>query len=173
MTIFLMLGVAAALLAVLGTYGRTSVAGAGTSVEVSADGAPEAKTGGVTIDWATVAAVAGADVTWNDGVTVKIGEKGLRYGQVITKITASGKYGPYDPAAVDGRQTLTKGEAYILNRSALQLEPKDEHPEAIFGGRVFWDRIINSGGGAASLAAGPTEANVLATFPRLQPARAG
>jgi hypothetical protein len=29
--------------------------------------------------------------------------------------TASGKYGPYDSAATDGRQTLTRGECFILD----------------------------------------------------------
>lgn len=150
-------------------YGRESFGTTiGTSVELSADGKPEPKVGGVTIDWATVAAVSGSDVTWADGVTVKVGEKGLRYGQVITKITASGKYGPYDPAAGDGRQTLTRGECFLLNRSALADNALDEHPEAIEGGRVWRARLIQVGTGTASLAAGPTLANLLTAFPRLQ-----
>jgi hypothetical protein len=106
-------------------------------------------------------------VIYLDGVLVQIGEKALRYGQVLTKITASGKYGPYDPAAVDGRQTLTNGEAFILNETAREDDVASDHPAVIAGGLVFLSRIIQSGGGAASLAAGPTLANLLATFPRL------
>jgi hypothetical protein len=148
-------------------YGRQTLGTVGSNVEVSADGAPECKIGGVTIDWATVAAVAGADVTYNDGVTVKVGEKALRYGQVINLITASGKYGPFDPAAADGRQTLGD-DVYVLNRTALANEPVDEYPQAIYGGRVWLARIIQSGVGAASLAAGPTLAALKGALPRLK-----
>lgn len=48
--------------------------------------------GAVTIDAATVTA---------DGN----GKKTLKLGQPLGKITATGKYGPYDSAAVDGRAT--------------------------------------------------------------------
>lgn len=149
-------------------FGRVPLGTVGSSVTVSADGSPMAKIGGITIDWSTVAAVTGSDVTLNDGMVVKVGEKYLRYGQVVTKITASGQYGPYDPAAADGRQTLTVGEAFILNRTALEAEPADQHPEAIYGGRAWLARIIQVGTGTASLAAGPTLANLKATFPQLQ-----
>lgn len=152
----------------MSTFGRTTLEQLGRSIQVSSDGFPEFKTAGVTIDWATVAAVAGSDVTWLDNFVVKVGEKALRYGQVITKITASGKYGPYDPAAVDGRQTLARGSAYVLNESYKEDDTASDHPPGAFdGGHVFLDRILHSGGGAASLAAGPTEANLLTTFPRL------
>lgn len=154
----------------MATYGQSTVAQIGRSIQVSADGRPLWKHVGVTVDWATVAAVAGADVTYLDGVLVQIGEKALRYGQVLTKITASGKYGPYDPAAVDGRQTLVIGECFILNETAREDDVASDHPAVIYGGLVFQSRIIQSGVGAASLAAGPTLANVKAFFPQLQPA---
>lgn len=140
---------------------------------VSADGSPKYKTGGVGIDWSTVAAVAGSDVTLPDGSVIRIGQKYLRYGQIITRITASGLFGPYDPAAADGRQTLTRGEAFILDQTLLQYTTgtamvsaqNDQVGNVFDGGEVFIDRILNSGGGAASLAAGPTLANVNTTFP--------
>lgn len=44
---------------------------------------------GLTIDWTTVTAVTSADVTLPDGLVVKIGYKGLRYGQVLCKITGT------------------------------------------------------------------------------------
>lgn len=156
-------------------YGRTVIGTAGSSIQVSADGNPLQKMGGVTIDWSTVTA-AGSDTTWRDGQTLLAGKKGLRYGQVICEITSggsSGKYGPYDPAATDGRQTLTRGQAYILNRSAFQDDAKDEYPEAIYGGQVWLARIIQVGGGSATLAAGPTLANLLTVFPSLHPVYAG
>jgi hypothetical protein len=77
--------------------------------------------GGITIDWATVAAVGTDTVTSTpEGITVKAGQKFLRYGQVLTKITASGKWGPYDPGAADGRQTLARGNVCVLNETLLE-----------------------------------------------------
>lgn len=122
------------------------------------------KSGGVTIDWATVTAVASADVVLKDNTVVAVGQKGLRYGQPLTKITASGKYGPYDSAATDGRQTLARGACFILNQTILQngtlpglpLDATD-HPPGVFDtGRVWQDRII-AGSSAHELgAAGPS-----------------
>lgn len=153
----------------MSTFGRSTVENVGRSIQVTADGKPECKSGGVTIDWSTVAAIAGADVTWLDGLVVKIGEKALRYGQVIAKITASGKYGPWDIAAADGRQLLAQGDIFILNESMREDEVASDHPVAIFGGRVFMNRVIQSEAATHTLALGPTRAEVLAAFPRLQP----
>jgi hypothetical protein len=151
------------------TFGRTLVESTGRSIQVSADGRPEMKHAGLTIDWTTVAAVAGSDVTLLDGVVVKVGEKYIRYGQVLSLITASGKYGPYDPAAADGRQLApTRGECYIANETIKEDEIASDFPPVLEGGRVFLARIIQAGAGAASLAAGPTLANLLAGFPRLR-----
>lgn len=150
-------------------YGRQVLGTVGTSIQVSADGKPVSKLAGVTLDWATVVAVAGADVTLADGLVVKIGEKYLRYGQVIARITASGKYGPYDPAAADGREIApVRGRAFILNRTALANEPADEYPEAIEGGRVWRARIIQSEAAAHTLALGPTFVELNAAFPDLR-----
>lgn len=145
--------------------GRQVLATIGGYLQLTADGEPVAKVAGVTIDWATVAAVTGADVTLADGQVIKIGEKYLRYGQVISQITTGGKYGPYDPAAADGRQLLVRGRMFVLNRTALAAEPMDEYPEAIEGGRIYRARLIQSEAAAASLALGPTFANILLTFP--------
>lgn len=146
-------------------YGRQVLGSLAGSMELTADGEPVPKVGGVTIDWTTVAAVAGADVTLADGQVIKVGEKYLRYGQIIVMITTGGKYGPYDPAAADGRQTLVRGRAFALNRTATALEPADEYPEAIEGGRIYRARLIQSEAAAASLALGPTFANIVLTFP--------
>jgi uncharacterized protein (DUF433 family) len=153
----------------MSTFGRSVIENVGRSIQVTADGKPECKAGGVTIDWSTVAAIAGSDVTWLDGLVVEVGAKALRYGQVITKITASGKYGPYDPAAGDGRQLLAIGDCFIVNESMRMDEVASDHPVAIYGGLVFFNRIIQSEAVAHTLALGPTRAEVLAAFPRLQP----
>lgn len=141
---------------------------------VSADGEPEYKVGGLTIDWTTVVAVSGSDAALTDGSIIRIGTKFLRYGQVMVKITASGKYGPYDPAAGDGRQTLARGSAYIMDETVLEFSAgigaistrNDQFGSAIEGGAMFIDRILQSGVAAASLALGPTLANLEALFPR-------
>jgi hypothetical protein len=151
------------------TFGRRSVDTAGRSIQVSADGKPEMKSAGVTIDWLTVTAITGSDVTWLDGVIVKVGEKALRYGQVLVPITASGLYGPYDPAAADGRQLApARDTTFVVNESIREDEMESNHPPVLDGGKCFRDRIIQSGAGAASLAAGPTLANLQAALPRLK-----
>jgi hypothetical protein len=266
----------------MSSYGRSVVANIGTSVRVSADGHPEMKIGGITIDWTTVAGAA-APATLTDGVSILTGDLYLRYGQVLALITAGavdvmtigggasggtftitmacevngvtttvttaaitysagltaatvqaailaalaaaspalgtglttvagsnggpytityepalglvtttgstasltggtptnvvtvttsggniGKYGPYDPNATDGRQTLTMGSAFIINRTVKFNDLYSDHPEVLFGGVVWLARILQSGVASASLAAGPTLANLQTTFPRLQ-----
>jgi len=150
----------------MSTFGRSIIQQVGRSIKLTADGQPEAKAAGVTVDWTTVTAISGSDVTYEDGVIVKVGEKALRYGQLLTKITASGLYGPHDPAAADGRQTLTKGAAFLVNHTMKENDRNSDHPEVIYGGLVFKDRLIATTG-AASLAAGPTFTNLEALFPRL------
>lgn len=68
------------------TFGPRALGTYGQKFEVSADGLPERKIGGGTIDWGTVTAVSGSAVTLLDGILVAIGEKYLRYGQVMTRI---------------------------------------------------------------------------------------
>jgi hypothetical protein len=257
-------------------YGRNTLA---TSTvlnnRVTADGSPEYKTGGITIDLTTLAAASGSDVTLPDGSIIKANNQYLRYGQVMTKITtgtsqtltgtatsgnftvtllrpdtqqlvttgniafnasaatvlaaiqavlganqalsSSGgalgtaavtivfgatfpqmtvnsgtlaggtmvsavtvagssalKFGPYDPGASDGRQTLTRGECYILDETFLVTPGGTQLPAAneitgglIEGGRCWKDKILQSGVATHTLALGPTLAELLAAFPRL------
>ena len=42
------------------------------------------------------------------------GRRLVNDGTLLTKITASSKYGPYDSNATDGRATLSRGSAYFL-----------------------------------------------------------
>src|SRR5512146_3178148 len=96
-------------------YGRVVDTTTGNGLQVTADGRPEWKVGGVTLDWSTVAAVSGSDLTIPYELTVvKVGQKYLRYGQVLTKIvntptltltiTATG--GTY---TISGQNPLTGG----------------------------------------------------------------
>jgi hypothetical protein len=85
-----------------------------------------------------------------------------------------GKYGPYDPAASDGRQTLTRGECFILNETVLEtglagtIDPGvTDHP-AVFDGGPTWKARVLMTTGTHSLAAGPTVGEFEAAFPRVE-----
>jgi hypothetical protein len=67
------------------TYGRRTLGSTGVAIQVTADGSPEWKSGGVTIDWATVTAEA-SDRTLGDGTVIKAGAKGLEFGTVLCAI---------------------------------------------------------------------------------------
>jgi hypothetical protein len=142
------------------SYGRQLLSSTGRPVAVSIDGRPEWKVGGITLDWATVTAV-GSDTTLADGTVVLNGQKGLEFGTVLCKITASGKYGPYASGASDGRQTLARDNVFILNETVLQNGPigqgfaagASDHPGVLVGGRVWADRVKAGGGGQPSVAA--------------------
>lgn len=142
---------------------------------VSFDGNPTYKAGGCLLDWAT-ADTADGDVTLDDGSRIRDGQKYFRYGQVITRIAASGKYGRYDPDLTNGRELLTRGACFILDQTILeystgtpQISARNDFAHgALDGGSVWLDRIIQSGVATSTLAVGPTKANLLAAFPLLQ-----
>ena len=157
-------------------YGRTSLSNNNIfPTRVSCDGNPSLKTAGVTIDWDSVTAVS-VDTTLADGSIVRNGNKYLRYGQVLTMNTTSKKYAPYDPAKTDGTQTLTRGECFILDETLLQYSSgspllgavNDQTGGLVDGGPVWLARVLQAGTGSASLAAGPTLANLLTAFPSLK-----
>ncbi len=259
-------------------YGRNVLTKTGRDVMVLADlQDAQFKVGGITLAWALVTAVSGADVTLTDQTIVKIGEKYLRFGQILCKVTQAevqtidlsgdadptggtwdltvfgetisgiaynvtaaalqdliraldnvyarrvtvsksgfvytvtfptdggnlaamtvdstdltsggpvtvtiatttsglaygGQYGPYDDTATDGRQTLTPGNCFVLNRTVKEngfgagLNTQDtDHPQVFDGGTVWKDRVLMTTG-THSLAAGPTETEFRAAFPRV------
>lgn len=73
-----------------GSYGprNTSDFATGEPQFVSADGLPEYKAGGITIDWSTVTAAA-ADTTLADGTFVASGKKALVRGTIMDQITVN------------------------------------------------------------------------------------
>lgn len=85
-----------------------------------------------------------------------------------------GKYGPYDPNATDGRQTLSRGNCFINNRTVkehgaiadLNIGQASDHPQVFDGGTVWKERILMTTG-THSLAAGPTVTEFEAAFPRI------
>lgn len=141
----------------------------------SFDGRPQYKPGGVTLDWSTVTSNGTNTTTLGDGSIIQSGTKFLRYGQTITKITASGKFGPYDPGAADGRQTLTRGEAFIVDETVTEYATgvsgnsvvNDQIGGVFDSGTVWKDRVMNSGTNTHTLALGPTLAEVNSTFPTI------
>lgn len=152
---------------------KTLTASSGIPIQATYDGHPEWLAGSVTLDWTTVAAVSGSPVVLNDQLTIPVGQKFLRYGQVLAEITATGLWGPFDPAANDGRQLFVNGSIGILNQTILQngvlgvTAVDTDDINVIVGGRVWLARILQSGVGTHSLAAGPTLAELLAALPRL------
>jgi hypothetical protein len=92
---------------------------------------------------------------------------------LTTPVANTGMYGPYDPAATDGRQTLTRGQCAILNSMLVQngvvgfTNLPSNHPGVLVGGSV-WKARLKATFGTASLAAGPTFANLETAFPRLE-----
>lgn len=152
-------------------YGRTVFGTTGRPVEVCADGSPEWKAGGVTIDWSTVPA-ASADTTLGDDLVIKLGTKGIPYGTVLYKNTGTGLY----QVAATGT-TLVEGETFIVNTTILQVQPfgmaavNTDNVGVLMGGRVWVARLQVGGSYSANLqnAAQPTLAAVLAAMPRLSP----
>lgn len=147
----------------MGSYGREELTQTvGRSIQVAVDQDAEMKEAGVTIDWTTVQAL-GAPATYLDGVKVATGEKVLRYGQVLGRITATGKYGPFDSTAGDGREIVENGRIYIVNETRKQTDKNSDHPPVLHGGRVWEPRIIFGGGGGQI-----TRAQLLSACPRLR-----
>jgi hypothetical protein len=133
---------------------------------VSASGGPLG-TGAVTVVFGTFVPI----LVVNGGALVG--------GTVTPAVTvagaSSGKFGPYDFAATDGRQTLTRGECFVLDETWLLTPSGNLLPagneiigSAIDGGRIYIDRVIQSGTATHSLTLGPTLAEFLAAFPHFQ-----
>jgi hypothetical protein len=159
----------------MGSLGRNVINYAsGYDDSIIAGSDPEWLMVGATIDWATVAAVTGSDVTLPSGRVIKVGQKYLRHGQVLTRITATRKFGPYDPAASDGRQLLARGDIGLVERTivlggTLGLNESDDlHKGLVVGGHVWGGTILQAGTGTASVAAGPTLATLTTALPTLK-----
>jgi hypothetical protein len=116
------------------------------------------KVGGVTIDWATVAAVSGSPVTI-DGQVIPVGKKFLPFGTVLVQITASRLYGPAQTnaggatAATDGRQTIDatrRGAVFVLDRTITEDDDGQHIGEVFDTGVAYKARIKCGGNGQAT-----------------------
>jgi hypothetical protein len=68
----------------MSTYGRQVLATTGRPVQTLANlDRADWVVGGITLDWATVTAVASADETYGDGTVVAVGKKGLPFGTIL------------------------------------------------------------------------------------------
>lgn len=132
----------------MGGFGQKNLGNVGSGITVSADGSPEAKTAGITIAWETVPATTAAFVYPNSD-TVEVGEKFLRYGTVLCKVTggaSDGKYAPHGATASGGSLAAAgRGNWVILNRSVHEYDIASDHCEALIGGRVYKKRILAQG----------------------------
>jgi hypothetical protein len=145
----------------------------GRSIQVSADGAPKYKAGGITVNWASVPAcppnggtyygvtVANGQAEFEDGVIVKVGEKALRYGTVmiydpaldLQPVTDGDPQGAYRPALTGDMATLgTRSNTFIVNETWLEEDNNSNHIGVMDGGRMFRARIVKSTGTQADTA---------------------
>lgn len=163
----------------MGSFGQETYDSIGYGITVTADGAPKAKAGGVTIDWASIPAFAN-DAEFEGFQKVKSGDKFLRYGTILVKITAAtdttkvGKYTVYGATVAGGTLSEDRGDIFILNESVHESDRASSHPAVIDGGRVFKERlnidsnpeiVYNSGTSAAF--GQMAEADFLAAFPQI------
>lgn len=91
-------------------------------------------------------------------------------GTVATGSLNPGLWGPYDPAAVDGRQNRTRGGLYIADETTVWLrDPRSDFaPGGVFDGAgayVFKARVINN---ANDLTTNPSVAEMEAAFPGIR-----
>ncbi len=132
-------------------------------------GLPEYKVGGITLDWTTFPAASVSEVTLADGSKVPANVQYVPFGAVLARIDASGKYGPHDAAAGDGRENLVRGQVVIL---CYTMQADDLHadnpPGAAEGGRVFIDRLKLVDAGAWTNT-GAWSVDLQAALPRLIP----
>jgi hypothetical protein len=154
--------------------GRTVLQQTGIPISITADGRPIWGMIGKRVDWSKVAALA-APYTDASGISLPAGVKMLRFGQPMVTVTATGLIGPYDPAASDGRQTPpTYQTGGLLNETIVQngqlgiTTYNDTDVGLLIGGFVYIDRVIHSGVGTHTLAAGPTLAELMAGLPDLR-----
>ncbi len=119
-------------------------------VQLSADGFPKAKAGGVKFDWSSVAALAKdtylSDQLNQDGVpgldarAIPKDSKVVRFGTPISR-KADGTF----ELAQTG--SFAKGDLYLVNETVVLApgaEFADREPIAIDGGRVFKARVLSS-----------------------------
>ena len=117
------------------------------------------KPGGITIDWDQITAV-GADTPLENGIVIPAGYKYIPTGEILAKITASGKYRIHRTNSADGSQTLERGYCWLVNVHITQLplppaiiqSGASDHPGVFNGGTIWRARLKIGGANQATLA---------------------
>lgn len=113
------------------------------------------------------AGVSSGEVTLGDGTVIPAGEKYILPGTILSKITASGKYGPANTNASDGREGVAasqRGRSFILDRLLRYSESNSDHIGEVFdGGQVYRARLQVDG------TYQPTTAQLLTMMPNIIP----
>ena len=148
----------------MSTFGQYSFGKVGAGISVSADGSPSTKIAGGQLGWAAIVAVA-ADYTFKDVDFVEAGEKFIRYGTVLARVTAAsagtialdanivGKFVPLlgggaagDYTSYNGDATMAvsiaEGDVFVANRSVHEYDVVSDYAEMIDGGRVYKRRLL-------------------------------
>lgn len=130
----------------MGSFGKNTMSKFSFGSSVRASSIPEGVRSGV-IDWNLIPAVS-EDTTFYDNVEVKAGEKCLRYGNVLIRITSEGTsknmFAIYDPEATDGRQRLERNNTFILDETICESD-SDTNPQLFDKGSVFKERLLVGG----------------------------
>lgn len=147
----------------MSTFGQYSFGSFGSGISVSADGSPVAKVAGVHLHWGGIAGLAAAR-TFKDADSVEAGEKFIRYGTIIARITAAtdttaiGKFVPLLGTGAAGQYTayngdaamavsVAEGDVFLVNRSKHENDVLSDHVEALDGGRMYKQRLFVVGYG--------------------------
>lgn len=72
------------------------------------------------------------------------GNKYVLNGTLVAKVTATGKYGPYDAAATDGREDAQAGDAGYIVHGGVNLRDGDTIVGLLFAGSVLRARLLNT-----------------------------
>lgn len=92
--------------------------------------------------------LASTEGVWRFGVTIASGQGSISKGRVLGKLTASGKYGPYDNAASDGRES-----AVCIAAEAVDATSGDQLCQVVFSGAVYESKLTGlDAAGKADLA---------------------
>jgi hypothetical protein len=150
----------------MSSYGQYNLGGFGSGISCTADGTPRAKVAGVHMFWPGVKALTAAR-TFKDADSVEAGERYIRYGTIIARVTAGatvngispiGRFVPLIGTGAAGAYTgyngdatmavsVAEGDLFLVNRSKHEDEAFSDHVEALDGGRMYIRRLLVAGYG--------------------------